>query len=184
MKKLLISFLTMFMLVTPTLAAENIFYKNSSGQWDVFGHGGNKELNPACVMQTIWNDGSKLLVIQDLADGELYIHFMHKKWNVKGPYNTNYELVLDFYTGNRIFRSISATFKLLNDNSIHIRGIKHDMFLNPFMDADRVAFIMPGDVPNITVGLRGTTNAVDYLKECMRASTKENLSGPKKGQDI
>ena len=47
-----------------------------------------------------------------------------------------------------------------------------------------MVFVMPGDVPNITVGLCGTMNVIDYVKECMVASKNEKLRFPKKGQDI
>lgn len=183
MKKLFTIVVAIFFMATTSFAADNFFYKNSSGQWDVFGHAGNSTLNPACVMQTNWNDGSKLLVIQDLSDGELYIHFSHKKWNVKGPYNKNYQLTLRFIDSRNIL-NLKAEFTLTNSDSIVIRGIKHEVFLDPFVVSDTMVFVMPGDVPDVSVGLRGTRNIFDYVKECMRESQNVKLSYPKKGQDI
>ncbi len=183
MKKLFTAVVAIFFMATTSFAADDLFYKNTSGQWDVFGHPGNSTLNPACVMQTNWNDRSKLLIIQDLADGELCIHFTNNNWNVKGPYQSNHELVLNFYKGNGTYASLKASFTLTNKNSIVIRGIKHEVFLDPFTESDRMVFVMPGDVPNVTVGLRGTMNVIDYVKECMLASKNEKLRFPKKGQD-
>lgn len=181
MKKLLLSIATMFMLVTPTLADN--FYSSSSGQWAVFGHTGSEDLNPACVMRTSWNDGSRMYIIQDLADGELYIYFENMKWNITGPYNKEHEMEIKFFSGQSV-KALKASFNLTTNNNIHIRGIKHDMFLDPFVIADRMEFIMPGNIPDATIGLIGTRDAVEYLKGCVRMSNNVKLIYPNKRSSI
>lgn len=178
-KTLIAAGLSLAMMVTPALA----FYNNSSGDWSVFGHSGSDTLNPACVMKSTWQDGSKMLVIQDLADGELYIHFENMGWNIDGPYNTSHAMKINFYSGSSVL-SLNGTMELLTKNSIHIRGIKHNVFVEPFAEFDKMVFIMPGTVPNANIGLRGTRDAVNFLNQCMRDATKINLTYPKKGQSL
>lgn len=184
MKKLFATFMAITMMyILPLNAAENIFYRNGSGQWSVMGHGGNDKLNPACIMQTTWTDGSRLSVIQDLSDGELYINLEYMKWNIEGPYNTNHNMKIIFYSG-RSSVALDGIFNLHSKNSIMIRGIKHESFVDIFADADKMSFVMPGTVPNVDIGLRGSSDAIQYTKQCMNASLKENLKTPKKGSNI
>ena len=183
MKQLFTTVVAIFFMVTTSFAYDNFFYKNASGQWNIFGHSGNHTLNPSCVMQTSWKDGSNLLVIQDLFDGELYINFLNKKWNMQGPYNKKYELTLRFIKGKNTI-DFNAEFILTNNDSIVIRDIKHKAFLDSFSTSDTMIFIVHGDTPDISVGLKGSSNILDSLKECMFESQNVRLYNPKKGQAI
>jgi len=181
MKKLFTIVVAIFFMATTSFASSEFFYRNTSGQWSVYGHPGRDDLNPACIAQTNCSDGSTLMIIQDLADGELYIHLTQNQWNIEGPYPTNSELELNFYKNNRIYLSVGSRFSLTGSNTIVIRGIDHDKFLGPFTESERMVFVIPGNVPNLTVGLRGVRNAFDFTTQCLRESQKVKTNLPKKG---
>lgn len=180
MKKILASFLAMMLMVSTAFGSDR-FYQTSSGQWDIYGHAGSDTLNPACIMQTNWTGNSRLMVIQDLADGELYIHFSHSAWNIDGPYKTRHALEIRFFSGSRTIKVLEGSLVLENNSTISVRSMKQDTFYNPFMEADRMVFVMPGNVPDITVGLRGTRDAVEHSKMCVRAAGNAKLTFPKRG---
>lgn len=153
----------------PAQANDETFFNDVSGSWSVYGHSGNENLNPACVAETKWDDGSRLQIIQDLKDGELYINFNNNQWNVEGPYNTQHELTMNMY-GKKGVESWTATFNLSTKNSIQIRGIDYKSFLPAFMGYNKMVLIMPGTVENAEVSLVGSAAAVRLMAGCIESA--------------
>lgn len=172
--------------------AIEFFFEKSVGYWTILGHPGNAErkLNPACITTTTWKDGSYLNIIQDLADGELFLEFKSSDWDITdADLNAEYELRINVYTRNKEdVESWPTKFKFLSKNSINIRGLDYKTFLPAFMNYSKMVFIMPGTIPNGQIELQNSTKAIDLMGQCLDAakirkfeSNTENGSIQKQG---
>ena len=156
------------------------FFDNSVGIWSVIGLHASSEngTNPACIAATSWEDGSYFNLIQDLADGELFIEFTNNDWNVTGPYNEGFlDMTMNFYGNNRV-DSRKVKFKLTDKNTIMIHGIDHKTFIPLFMNYSKIVMIMPGDISNSEIPLKDSTRAMNLLTQCLKQSEKETLTAP------
>ena len=166
--KIVYTLLASLMFSTAALA-EQVFFSapNLRGNWQVVGSSGDSTLNPTCKLIMLWQDGSSFELIKDLADGELYILMVNNSWSINDPPNTRANARLNFQSGNTISGG-SATFELLNKNTIRFRGLFADRFLPDFVSSNKLIIIMPGTVPNAEVNLEGTRNGVNVLSNCVR----------------
>lgn len=173
-KTLLASVAALGIMATSALATE-YFFDKSVGYWTVIGHPGDAEnnLNPACITQARWDDGSNFQLIQDLADGELLIEFTNNDWNVEGPYNDGnlLDLTMNMY-GRRGVESYNVKFILVDKNTIQIRGIDYKTFLPDFMNYNKMVMIMPGDMQNSEMRLENSTAAIGLMTKCLDESDK------------
>jgi len=172
LKKTLLTTTAIAILTTTAYAAElKKFFDVSVGPWTIIGHTRDANLNPACLTITTWRDGSKFLLIQDLADGELYIEFLNNQWNVRGPYGKDagpLELTMVMYRGNTVVQSWGANFTLTNKNTILIRGIDFRKFLPGFVEMTKIVLIMPGTIPNAEISLNGSARAINLMTRCLQ----------------
>lgn len=180
------------LVVTPALAQEIFYDGGQAGSWSVFGNAGTDTQNPACVAEVTWDDGSKLQLIKDLRDGELYIWFRNNEWNISDPPGVYTFRMNILDSGNNVVGG-ELEYELINKNTIAVRKIDVDSFIPPFMTMTEIRFIMPGDIQNAYVPLNGSSQAVDKLLACIDAFEKKqpapaNLPAeqPKKslGQEI
>ena len=173
MKKFLITtLLAASLAITPALAQENFYDGGVVGSWSVFGNPGNATQNPACVAEVTWDDGSKLQLIKDLRDGELYIWFRNNEWNIADtPGEYLFRMNLVDSKGNVVGGDLN--YELINKNTIAVRKIDVDSFIPPFMTMAEIRFIMPGDIQNAYVPLNGSSDAVDKLLVCMDVFEKK-----------
>lgn len=194
MKKfLLATMLSCSLLLTPALAADDIFYDGGvSGSWAVFGNAGSSKQNPACVAEVSWEDGSKLQLIKDLATGEIYIWFQNMEWNIADAPG-NYPFRMNIVDNQNNLIGGDMTYELVNKNTISVRGIDADSFIPPFMTMAEIRFVMPGDIQNAYIPLNGSGGAVEKMLACMDVfKTKQPAPAnppaeqPKKslGQDV
>lgn len=159
----------------PTAFSANYFYEQQVGFWTVYGHPGNQEskLNPACIAQTTWKDGSYFLMISDLTDKELHLEFKNNEWDIQDKFGQEFELTLNVYTSNDSdVQSWKAYFWLVDKNTIKIRGLDPKTFLPAFMNYSRMKFIMPGTITNASVDLKNTTKVVGLLVDCIKVAEK------------
>jgi hypothetical protein len=161
MKKLIM--IALFSLFS-TLSYADTFYNKRNGVWNVVGVVNEGELNPSCYALTTWKDGSEFRLIFDLADGELYILMINNQWNITdepGRYNLRLNVILP----NTVFGD-NGVFELLNKNTIRLRGMPIK-FVDIFSQGTKLQFVMPGNIPNVMVDLKGSSQAIDFLSECV-----------------
>lgn len=160
---------------TTTALAQQLFFSapNLRGNWQVVGDNGTETLHPACKLVMVWQDGSSFELIKDLADGELYILMVNNSWSINDPPNTRANARLNFHSSNMISGG-SATFELLNKNTIRFRGLMADRFLPDFVSAQKLIIVMPGTISNAEVSLEGTRNGIDVLSNCVRTYVPTN----------
>lgn len=172
MKKLFFIFL---FISIPYAYAVDYFFSERVGVWDIIGHPGDteKKLNPACIARTSWQDGSYLLLIQDLKDGELLMEFQNLEWDISSDFDKQYPFKINVYSGDKSSaRSWDAYFILSNKNTISIRGLDYKEFLPAFMNYSSMKFIMPGNIPNAVVSLENTTKAIGIMTDCLKVAEK------------
>jgi hypothetical protein len=150
------------MFATPATA----FYNEDVGNWAVYGDEGNQELNPACVVEYMWQDGSTFQLIYDLSTRELYIWFRNFEWDIADPVDQYYEMQM-IMDGRRGMSSSGATYLLINKNTIVIPNIHVDAFMVPFMQLAELRMIMPGTIQNAYLDLAGSRMASQSLFRCV-----------------
>lgn len=174
MKKFFLStIIAATLFVTPAIANEIFYDGGQSGTWSVFGNSGVGNQNPACVAQATWDDGSKFQIIKDLADGEFYIWFQNMQWDIADapgdyPFRMNFESSTD---GSVIGGNM--TYTLVNKNTVLVRDIEVEAFVDAFVKKSEIRFIMPGDIQNSYIPLDGATIAVEKLEECVDVFEKK-----------
>lgn len=175
MKKTIIATIALCLAYSSAYAVD-YFFDKSVGFWSVVGHPGSTDpsnkLNPACIANTKWDDGSYLNLISDLVDGELLIEFKSNEWNITDvDLDKQYELTLNMYTRNKSsVKSWPAKFNFLSKNTIQIRGIDAEAFLPAFVGYNLMVIIPPGTIPNANVGLENSSKAIDLMTQCFDAS--------------
>ena len=178
MKKLIM--IALFSLFS-TLSYADTFYNKKNGVWNVVGVVNEGELNPSCYSLTTWRDGSEFRLIFDLADGELYILVINNQWNIvddPGKYN----LRLNVFINNTIVGD-GGVFELLSKNTIRLRGMPNQ-FIELFSHGTKLQFIMPGSIPNMEVNLKGSSQAVDFMIECLNMYKAGNYKTKPKGRGL
>jgi len=174
MKKILVALLFATALTTQSAYADFYNSKNNAGAWTVFGTPGGENNNAACVAQVDWTDGSKLQVVKDLEDGEVYLWIKNVDWNIADTPGS-YELRLNFYGSNNRVAGMITQYYLINKNVVAIPNVNINTFLDKFMDNAKMNFVMPGSIQNMTVSLTGSTKAIENLVECIKVSKNAQL---------
>lgn len=176
MKKTLLASVAALSLFTTSAFSIDYWFEKSVGHWEIFGHPGDPStnVNPACILQTKWQDGSYMLLIQDLMDGEMLIEFTNNDWNVAGPYGEDAiaDLTMNMYGSRGSVQSFNVKFILIDKNTIQIRGIDYKSFLPSFMNFNKMVLIMPNDIQNSEVLLENSTNAIGIMTQCLDESDK------------
>ena len=191
MKKTLLASVAALGIMATSASAIDYWFEKSVGHWEIFGHPGDPEnnLNPGCILQTKWEDGSYMLLIQDLSSGEMLIEFTNNDWNVAGPYGSDnvLDLTMNMYGRRGGVQSYNVKFFLIDKNTIQIRGIDYKTFLPSFMNYNKMVLIMPGDIQNSEVPLENSTNAVNIMGQCLDAAdqgaTQKSLEKFKRGPE-
>ena len=185
MKKYAATILAGMLLSTPVLAESQTFYSVDvrPGQYFVYGvtSNGQSNDNPACYAQITWRDGSRIQLIRDLADGELYIFFRNMTWNISDAPG-EYRLRLNFHRSNGV-NGADFVYNLVNKNTITIRHIKKEVFLPLFSGYNKMIIAMPGSIQNAEVDLTGSTNALAEISKCVLQSSSVNLYPNGRGQN-
>lgn len=166
--------------VSTVAIAQDYFYSQNISGWNISGIPQVGELHPVCRANKNFDDGSQFSVIKDLADGELYMFLQNMGWNISDAPGV-YTLRMNFHKGSRITGS-NIQFELLNKNTIRIRNLNSDRFINDFMDYSKLVFVMPGTINNAEILLNGSTNATVALSDCVKNS--KNMKPRAKGMDL
>lgn len=175
MKKIILT-LSIILLSTTVYAADLFYNKNING-WFIGGNNKNKELNASCFMEKRWNDGSSFMFIKDLEDGEVYVMMNNNQWIISDNPG-NYNMRVNFHYSNGRINGGNAVYELLNKNTIRIRGIKSESFMNDFVSASKMIFIMPGTINNVIISLENSSLGVDNLIDCVKVyKSKGNSKG-------
>jgi len=152
--------------LTTLPANAEYFYQSDVGNWTVFGEAPENELNPACVISYVWQDGSEFQLIYDLYERELFIWFRNLEWDIadaEGYYTLDMVVV---GSGNDLV-SGRLDYYLVNKNTIDIPGIDPGPFMNAFAGMHELRFIMPGNIQNAYLGLEGSRAASMEFFDCI-----------------
>ena len=167
-KKLLFASIAVCVFTSQSFA-DNFYTGKQIGAWTVFGNPGSQSQNPACVAETIWEDGSKMQLIKDLTSGEIYIWFQNYAWNI-GDAPGDYPFRMNFHDREGHIVGGDLTYSLINKNTISIRALDAKSFIPAFMEMGEIRIMMPGDIGNAIIPLQGSTAAVQQLLDCMDAA--------------
>lgn len=183
MKKFLLA--SVFSIVAATSAfADDLFYSNFAGQWQISGSPGDEVLNPSCSANFHYNDGSEFRLIKDLDDDELYIFFKNTDWNIRDMTGEVYSVRLNFLGSRGTVTGGIMPYVLLNKNSIHIRNISGKAFIPDFAALSRLQFVMPGTIQNTTITLNSSNQAVNALVECYNVAKARSIKKIVKGTPL
>lgn len=165
------------LMTTPVVANDGYeFYSNDIGFWHAGGYSGDPNLNPACYLETSWDDGSTFQVIKDLETGEFYIYIKNNQWNISdkpGDYS-GIRINIDQADGNVIGGDFN--YYLINKNTLVIPAITVDNFLPPFLNGTKLNLVMPGDISNAEVGLDNIIPAMQEMSNCITKSKDVKLN--------
>jgi hypothetical protein len=180
MKKFMLA--SAFSLIAATSAfADNLFFKDRVGGWDIVGNLGDGVKHPICAADFNYNDGSQFRLIKDLEDDELYIYFMNTDWNITDPKGTNLNIRVNFLNARGAMSGIWVEGMLLSKNAFHIRALNGERFVPGFSAGSRLQFVMPGNIPDTTITLTASNAAINKLVECYtygkNAGIKKKLPG-------
>lgn len=165
MKKFIIA--TIVGLFTTVSVYASDFYSNEIGYWYIYGNSGNADQNPACVIEMNWQDGSTFQLIKDLKDGEVYIWFQNMEWNISDEIDQNYDMRINFTGNDGSVVGAMFSYYLANKNTIVLRNIEPESFVDAFVAKNEMQMIMPGTIENAYVGLDNSTKAIEMLIECI-----------------
>ena len=181
MKKTLSVVAAVALAFTTSVFAGELFYDkpaNDKQVWGVFGDKGSDSLNPACVAELGFNDGSYVQIIKDLANGEVYIWLKNNAWEIQDEVNQYYDLELNFTFTDGSVVNVPMQYLLLNKNTIILPQLNDENFLGALATAKEFKLIMPGTIQNAYIGLDGSTDALTLIGACMDAAKKIKFDEP------
>lgn len=149
-------------------AQADTFFEEDIGYWQVFGDYGSHDMNPACVVDYTWSDGSNFQLTYDLFNGELYIWFRNFEWDISDPVDVEYYMNMVIIGQGNDLSSGTLTYVLVNKNTIYIPWIEPTPFLDAFAAMNELRFIMPGTIHNAYLNLSGSRRAVEALIDCVQ----------------
>jgi hypothetical protein len=171
MNRILVALCTVLFLVgTAQAQAPKVFWKpQKAGVWTVTGTLPNKNLNGQCYAETNWTDGTRLVIIKDLADDELYLEVYNPDWFL--PARSGH-LVLDFNVAGRNERIMSRFVTIEGrDNILHVRNLQNTDFMKLVYDGKKMGIGMSDtDNPNLYLTLENSRNMIDLMIHCYKFS--------------
>lgn len=172
MKKLISALLISTSLVTGASA----FYNKSTGQWVVEGKPVIGDMNPVCQIETAWQYGAKMALINDLSDEEIYIGYYNPLWNLTDPPGTVAPLVLEI-GDTKTSLKINLQFEVVSKTTIRIRNLNPEFYVL-FAKATGMILHMPGNIPDVKVGLKGTRLSMNFMLECRGLAKELGIISP------
>lgn len=186
MTKIFLIIVSLFMMTTACFAENKIFFEqrigskdlNQTGSWLILGRTGNEKLNAGCALTTTWTDGSQFWLTKDLIDDEVYAEYQNSEWSITDAPG-NFSVRINFVHLDNSIRGGNFTYRLINKNTIMLRGLSKEFSINFFdAKAKELRLVMPGSIPNAIIPLKGTKDAIVALSKCIDASKKEKLGVP------
>lgn len=160
-KKILISIVTSIIMFSPAQALQ--VYEDNVGQWKIHGHIDGE--NTACILSTYWPDSSQINInVFPKGPAHQYttMTIYRPSWN--GSVGKEFQGKVLFYS-NVGQNSMIGHFEIITPTKVIARSLTTD-FSNWFIMA-RAMKIFPDTPDELTVGLRGTSAAMDSLAVCM-----------------
>lgn len=148
----------------------NVFYERYTANLYIFGDVGDAEVSPACGLRSTYNDGSTFSLYKDLISGEVFIVVVNMGWDVRDvAAGDQYRATFNFYTGaGALYDNFTGYLTFSSKNSIIIPGIGgSDAFLGAIYGAASLTIVMPGNVSNAQIHLRGSAEGMNFLSECI-----------------
>lgn len=169
MKKVMINTLAALAIMAGAAHAEEgpeKFYAKTSGLWTVEGFRSQYEF---CSASTFWDDGNSfvsVVVYSDDSPPALFVH--NERWDLPDNATNNSQVTLQFKKGNES-ESGKTDYKVKDNKTIIVTGI-NKQFLSSFIKYSVMSINLDG-ASTVTLGLKGTGNAVSLLSECMNEFT-------------
>ena len=153
------------LLTTAAIAEDNAdkFYNYEAGQWLVEGFKGELSF---CAATTFWKNDSYVSFFVT-ADDTASILVHNTEWNIGDPaghYN-GYKATLRFF-GKYPGEQGTIDYTLKDTQTVVLENVNVE-FLKDWVKFDTMVLLMPGDIGQMTIGLSGTSDAVDHLGECL-----------------
>jgi hypothetical protein len=155
---------------------QEFFYSKRLGSWVVMGQKGNPATrqNPVCVAATQWGadeDRSRVMIVSDLADGELYMAIGTYGWNIQDPPG-KYELRLNMTNGDRTIIGHFVEYLLIDQRSVVIPLLPPEVFLPALSGSTMMEFVMPGSIAIFRVKIENAQAVVNTLIDCVDSVKK------------
>lgn len=189
MNRFVLTALASLSLVASASAAETIdspltFFQSPplTGGWVVYGKTAYGNAPPHCSTERTYKDGSRIAIFFDLDDGEVYAGFQNIAWQIGDVVNAFYEMRLNFHYADGKVQGRERPYELLNKNTIRLRHLDGEGFMQSFIDAKELRLIFPGTIENVTIPLNGTRDTRPKMLACVELALKTNLHPVKKDQ--
>lgn len=160
-KTLLAAAVALGLIATPALAL-NQFYHVEAGQWSIEGYTGEKNF---CSAKSYWQNGSYVSLFT-MRGSDTFSFIVHNTdWYMNGN-------IGQFYDGKMVFTGKAgadggpAPFELLDEQTIAFRDMT-TAFLENWIKYRNLEIVMPNDIPNMLVGLSGTSAVTNAFIDCI-----------------
>ena len=182
MMRILAAILLLLVTLSPSWA-QDFFFQEKIGEWAIVGHPGDAALNlhPACVVGRINpENGARLIIVTDIADGELYMSVSHPKWKIHSPVGTLSRLRMHFVSKDMIKTTMLDYFNTTPEIVV-IPKLPPNKLFPALSTADRIEFILPGKLPSVQIPTDGAKEALEAMVKCVENS---NDAQKPKNKDI
>lgn len=168
-KKIFLSAAILLSTLSSAYAGGEQFFAWSAGQWDVKGFRDDGVTGPHCGAVTTWDDGSYLTIIKDKNSGELWAAMVNNDWNIVDPAGKfpSYVSQFNFISSSGRMTSGTISYELVDNRTIYFHGLT-DRFVANWINYREWQIIMPGDIQNVRVGLKGTARLADAFVACIQ----------------
>lgn len=176
MKKVILSAMAALVMTTGAAFADTTkFYAKESGQWTV--EGIKDGALTYCAASTFWDNGS-FFTFYITSDKKANIIIHDSGWNITDPVGhfDGYTATFNFFGKYSPFQG-TADYELQDAQTIVIPNVTVSFF-EQWTKYDVLNIIMPGSVTKVDIGLKGTSDAVSFLGDCInRMENKSSTSG-------
>jgi hypothetical protein len=181
-----IAALLLLSLVAGRAEAEEVtfFEKSTDKFWSVTGAQKTDTGQATCYAWARKKDGSFVQIHRSLVDGELWILIRDNSWQMSG--DDKGTLRWNFYSGREsVISGGDFRFQVQSKNTIVIPDVAAKQFTAAMWNARYFTLVMPGDVPNTSIGFesKGAATLV-AMADCIKRNEKRFKGKAPKDNEI
>lgn len=153
---------------------ESFYHKRTDQYWEVAGSEyPDQDKPPACFAQSVGKDGSTFQISINPAGGDAYMWFQDNDWQVDtNAQNKILSLRVNTYRDDRIVLGGEWKFQFVSKNMATIKALDPKKLFKILLNLNKMVFIMPGNVSNITLAVPNSKAMVKAFGECIYAYEK------------